>query len=291
MKYRMRHSTLYTYSRPVDLSSHILHLTPRSLPRQRVLSHALHPTPGARRLSNGIDHFGNVVTRLFLEGSHKELDVTAEAMVEVTGTPPPAAVLTPPWEAVVRAAATGWQVAEFTFPSAMAPDDAAVGAYAAQSFTPGRPVLAALIDLSSRINRDFKFRSGVTDIATPVSRVLAERAGVCQDFSHLMIVGLRALGLPARYVSGYLRTKPRPGQKRRIGADASHAWVGAWLGAEFGWVDFDPTNDLIVQDEHIVVAWGRDYGDVSPMYGIILGGGAHTLKVGVDLEPIDDQED
>jgi len=286
MIYRMRHTTLYSYSRPVDLSSHILHLTPRTLPGQRVLSHALDPQPAPARLSRGIDHFGNVVTRLFLEGSHEELEVAAEATVEVGFPPPPAAALTPPWEAVVRAASTEWQVAEFTFASAMAPADAAVGAYAGESFTPGRPILAGLIDLTSRIKRDFKFRSGVTDIATPVSRVLADRAGVCQDFSHLMIAGLRALGLPARYVSGYLRTKPPPGQKRRIGADASHAWVGAWLGAEFGWVDFDPTNDLVVQDEHIVLAWGRDFADVSPMYGIILGGGAHTLKVGVDLEPL-----
>ena len=286
MIYRMRHTTLYAYSRPVDLSAHILHLTPRSLPGQRVIAQALHPLPAPTRLSTGIDHYGNVVTRLFLEGSHRELEVAAEATVEVGFAPPPAAALTPAWEAVVRTAATAWQVAEFTYPSAMAPYDAAVGAYAGSSFTPGRPVLAGLIDLTSRIKRDFKFRSGVTDIATPVSRVLAERAGVCQDFSHLMIVGLRALGLPARYVSGYLRTKPPPGVKRRVGADASHAWVGAWLGAEFGWVDFDPTNDLIVQDEHIILAWGRDFADVSPMYGIIQGGGAHTLKVGVDLEPL-----
>ena len=126
----------------------------------------------------------------------------------------------------------------------------------------------------------------MTTISTPVARVLAQRAGVCQDFTHLMIAGLRALGLPARYVSGYLRTKPPPGTVPRRGADQSHAWVGAWLGPGLGWVDLDPTNDLIVRDEHVVLAWGRDYGDISPVRGMILGGGHHTVSVAVDLDPV-----
>jgi len=127
----------------------------------------------------------------------------------------------------------------------------------------------------------------VTTINTPVARVLAQRAGVCQDFTHLMIAGLRALGLPARYVSGYLRTRPPPRQKPRQGADQSHAWAGAWLGPAHGWVDLDPTNDLVVHDEHVVLAWGRDYGDTSPVRGIILGGGSHTVTVAVDLAPVE----
>lgn len=143
-----------------------------------------------------------------------------------------------------------------------------------------------VIDLLDRIRRDFKFQSGVTTIATPVGKVLAQRAGVCQDFSHLMISGLRSLGIPARYVSGYIRTKPPPGQQRRRGADQSHAWVGVWLGPEHGWVDVDPTNNLIVHDEHVVLGWGRDYGDLSPVRGVILGGGKHTLSVSVDLEEV-----
>ena len=145
--------------------------------------------------------------------------------------------------------------------------------------------MQAVLDLCGRINREFAFRPGVTTVNTSVADVLAGRAGVCQDFTHLMIAGLRAHGLPARYVSGYLRTKPPPGQAPRRGADQSHAWVGCWLGPEHGWVDLDPTNNLVVGDEHVVLAWGRDYGDISPVRGVILGGGAHTVTVGVDLAP------
>ncbi len=194
-----------------------------------------------------------------------------------------------PWEDVAAAArqggAAGWQAAEFVFDSPMAPADAGAGDYAAVSFPPGRPVLAGLLDMMGRIRREFAFRSGVTSISTPVARVLAQRAGVCQDFTHLMIAGLRALGLPARYVSGYLRTRPPPGTVGRRGADQSHAWVSAWLGPTHGWVDLDPTNDLVVRDEHVVLAWGRDYSDISPVRGVILGGGRHTVSVAVDLDP------
>lgn len=159
--------------------------------------------------------------------------------------------------------------------------------FVAASFAPGRPVLAALGDLLSRFKADFRFRPGATSIATPVSAVIAQRAGVCQDFSHVMIAGLRALGLPARYASGYIRTHPPPGAERRCGADQSHAWVECWLGSEHGWLGLDPTNDLVVHDEHVLVAVGRDYGDVSPVRGVILGGGAHDLSVSVDLDPVD----
>ena len=196
-----------------------------------------------------------------------------------------------PWEQVAAAAQAGgpdgWEAAEFAFDSPMAPADAGAGAYTAASFPPGRPVLAGLLELTGRIRREFTFKPGVTTINTPVARVLAQRAGVCQDFTHLMIAGLRALGLPARYVSGYLRTRPPPRQQPRQGADQSHAWVGAWLGPAHGWVDLDPTNDLVVHDEHVVLAWGRDYGDTSPVRGIILGGGSHTVTVAVDLAPVE----
>ncbi|HEY4252248.1 MAG TPA: transglutaminase family protein [Roseomonas sp.] len=290
MIYRLRHTTRYIYASPVDLAAHVLHLQPRALPGQRVLRAALHTRPEPARLATGFDHFGNPVGRLFFEAAHAEFEVTAEAVVDVGFAAPPAAAATPAWDHVAAMARDGgegaWQATEFLYPSPMAPADAAVGAYAASSFPAGRPVLAGLLDLNARIRRDFAFRPGATDIATPVSRVLAARAGVCQDFSHLMIAGLRALGLPARYVSGYLRTRPPPGEKRRIGADASHAWVGCWLGPAHGWVDLDPTNDLVVRDEHVVLGWGRDYRDVSPVRGVILGGGAHTLSVGVDLEPL-----
>jgi transglutaminase-like putative cysteine protease len=178
----------------------------------------------------------------------------------------------------------GWREAEFIFDSPLVPAVPAAREYAAESFTAGRPVLAALRDLNHRIRTDFAFKAGVTTIATPIATVLRLRAGVCQDFAHLMIAGLRGLGLPARYVSGYIRTRPPPGQKKRRGSDQSHAWVGAWLGPEHGWVDLDPTNDLIVSDEHVILGWGRDYADVSPVRGVLLGGGAHSVSVSVDLE-------
>ncbi|KAA2212818.1 transglutaminase family protein [Pseudoroseomonas oryzae] len=165
------------------------------------------------------------------------------------------------------------------------PETPEATSYAAESFPRGRPVLEGLLALNARIFRDFRFRSGATSISTPVSEVLARREGVCQDFTHLMLCGLRGLGLPARYMSGYIRTRPPPGQQRRIGADQSHAWVSAWVGGDRGWVDLDPTNDVIVSTEHVALGWGRDFSDISPLRGIILGGGRHSLHVGVDLRP------
>lgn len=290
MKYRVTHTTTYTYARPVDLASHMLHLTPRSFPGQTVLSSQITADPPPSRTNAAPDHFGNHVAWMFLDQRHAKFVVTVEADVEVALARPPAPVETLPWEEVAAAAAEGgkaaWLAAEFAFDSPMVPHEPGAFAYAAPSFPPGRPILEALLELNARIRREFTFKSGVTSVNTPVSRVLAQRAGVCQDFTHLMIAALRAHGLPARYISGYLRTKPPPGVKPRRGADASHAWVSAWLGPEHGWIDLDPTNDLVVHDEHVVLAWGRDYGDISPVRGVILGGGRHTVAVGVDLEAI-----
>ena len=288
MKYRVRHVTSYAYGKPVDLASHLLHLAPRPLPFQRVLDSAITVVPEPSLLHHGADHFGNRVAWVFLDQPHERFVVTMRAQVEVEFPTPPEESI--PWEAVVAAAKAGgalaWEAAEFCFDSPMAAAHAGAGAYLAPSFSPGRPVKDALVEAMGRIRRDFAFKSGVTSVHTPVSKVLALRAGVCQDFSHLMIAGLRCLGLPARYVSGYIRTKPPPGSKPRIGADQSHAWVGAWLGPGAGWIDLDPTNDLVVHDEHVVLAWGRDYGDISPVRGILLGGGKHTVEAGVDLEPV-----
>ena len=290
MKYRVRHTSRYAYGTPVDLAVHMVHLRPRPMPYQCVVSEQIETAPMPARRRDGHDHFGNRVTWLFIDLPHADFEVTAESVVEVQYPPAPDPASTPPWEDVAQAthAAEGWRASEYRFDSSMAPANAAAAAYAAQSFPPGRPVLAGLIELNSRINHEFRFRSGVTSVSTPVSQIMQRREGVCQDFSHVMISGLRGIGLPARYVSGYIRTKPPPGQKRRIGADQSHAWVGCWLGAEHGWVDLDPTNDLIVKDEHVVLGWGRDYGDVSPVRGVILGGGDHSLDVTVDLAPDDD---
>lgn len=291
MIYRVHHRTRYVYGGPVDLATHMLHLRPRALPgRQRVIESDIVAEPLPGRRSEGTDHFGNGVTWLFLDRPHPEFEVAVEAKVEVEFPAPPPPEATLPWEAVAEAArqrgAGVAEAAEFAVSSQMAPAHDGAAAYARPSFAPGRPALAALLDFNQRIRTDFAFRAGVTTLSTPISEVLARREGVCQDFTHLMIGALRGLGLPARYVSGYIRTRPPPGQMRRRGADQSHAWVGCWLGPDQGWVDLDPTNGIVVKDEHVVLAWGRDYGDISPVRGVVLGGGvSHSLTVSVDLEP------
>ena len=287
-RYALRHSTAYDYESVVDLAAHLLHLTPRALPGQQVEASRLVFSPAPSHRRDGLDHFGNMTTWMFLHAPHGRFAVTLDATVEVDFAPPPFASQTPPWEVVREAvrARAGWQAAEFALPSALAAPHAAAGAYARASFPPGRPILAALRELTSRIKRDFAFRPGATTVSTPVAQVMARRAGVCQDFAHTMIAGLRTLGLPARYVSGYVRTNPPPGQVRRQGADASHAWVGCWMGPDLGWVDLDPTNDLVVADEHVVLGWGRDYADISPVKGLLLGGGRQELEVAVDLVPV-----
>lgn len=291
MKYRVRHITSYAYAAPVDLASHMLHLSPRALPHQQVLHTQIEASPAAIRRSTSPDHFGNSVTWLFIEQRHARFRVAADSVVDVAFPAPPPAEATPPWEQVARQAREGgpegWQAAEFVFEGPRTPAEPLAGAYAEPFFPPGRPVLEGLLAFNSAIKRDFAFRSGVTGISTTVAQVIRQRAGVCQDFTHLMLSGLRCLGLPARYVSGYIRTRPPPGGTKRLGSDQSHAWVGAWMGHEHGWIDLDPTNDLVVKDEHVVMAWGRDYSDISPVRGIILGGGKHKLEVGVDLEPVE----
>lgn len=286
MLYRVRHATSYEYSRPVNLGSHMLHLLPRSLPGQRVLAAGIAVGPEPQRRTDGTDHFGNHVTWLFLDRPHPRLDIVSEAEVEVDFRPPPPSLETPPWEAVREAASAGgaWhEAAEFVFDSPMVGAVPEAGQYAQSTLTPGRPILAALLELTGRIRREFRFRGGVTAIDTRVRTVLERREGVCQDFTHLMLAALRWHGLPARYVSGYIRTRPPPGATKRLGSDLSHAWVEAWLGPAHGWVGLDPTNDVVVQDEHVIIARGRDYGDISPVQGVILGGGRHAMKVSVDL--------
>ena len=289
MIYRVIHHTHYDYAHAVDLGAHMLHLQPRTLAWQHVVRSTLTPKPVPTDIRHGTDCFGNAVAWMFLDGAHTSFEVTLDATVEVTPPSVPDPASTPDWRAVSAAAfaggAGGYEAAEFLFDSPKAPAIAEARDYAAPSFPDGRPVLEGIIDLNTRIGRDFKFRGGVTTVDTTVLEVLKHRAGVCQDFSHLMIAGLRALGLPARYVSGYIRTNPAPGQARRRGADQSHAWVGCWTGPEHGWVDIDPTNDILIKDEHVVLGWGRDFSDVSPLCGVILGGGKHKLTVSVDLEP------
>jgi transglutaminase-like putative cysteine protease len=287
---RVEHVTAYDYALRVELAAHLLHLRPRELPWQRVLEFSLqaHPAPDRERWR--ADHFGNAAGWLFLDRAHCALEVVTSAVVDVVARAAPKPGETPAWEHVVDLAQrppAAREVAEFTFGSAMAPADPEARLYAAPSFPPGRAILAALLELMGRIGQDFRFDATVTTVSTPVQRVLELRAGVCQDFAHLMIAGLRGLGLPARYVSGYVRTLPPPGQARLRGADQSHAWVQCWLGPEHGWIDLDPTNDLIASDGHVWLGWGRDYADVSPIRGVLLGGGRHSLRVSVDIEPVE----
>ena len=283
MMYWVRHVTAYRYDKPVDLASHLLHLKPRALPGQRVVHARIRCLPAPDHATETHDHFGNAATRIFIAAPHQHFEVTAESLVSVEFPAPPGAGQTPAWDEVA-ARAPASEAAEFLYGSSHAPALASAAEYARPCFTPGRPVLEALLHLNQRIASEFRFQAGVTSTSTKVEEVLRLRRGVCQDFTHLMIAALRGLGLPARYMSGYIRTRPPAGQERRRGADQSHAWVGAWLGAGHGWVGLDPTNGIVVRDEHVVLAWGRDFADISPLRGVILGGGAHKLSVSVDLE-------
>ena len=284
--YRLHHTTSYDYADPVVLGTHFLHLLPRERPGQivREAQLAIAPDPDSRR--DEIDHFGNHTTTVSLTGAHKEFRVSLSATVEVTQPAPPAPERTLRWEAIAAHGITDPGVAEFCLPSTLATPNNEIADYAALSFLPGRSILAALLELNQRIWTEMTYRPGVTNTCTTAAHVLTTRAGVCQDYAHFMLACLRALGLPGRYVSGYLRTSPPPGEHKRRGADQSHAWISAWLGPETGWVDFDPTNNLLVRDEHVTLAWGRDFNDVSPLRGIILGGGRHFLRVNVDLDPV-----
>jgi len=291
MIYRARHVTTYAYAEPVALSHHLAHLTPRERPSQSVLAADISVTPTPATWNIRTDHFGNTVVQFAVQHFHSKLVVDATCEVSLTAAKPPDPDCGPAWEAVRDRAAseTGevLEVAEFLADSGPVQRDPGIAAYASPSFEPGVPIVRCLLALQARINRDFVFDTRATTVATPLREVLEQRRGVCQDFAHLMIAALRSLGVPARYVSGYLRTKPPPGRPRLVGADASHAWVSAWTGA--AWLDLDPTNNCIPSLDHITLAWGRDYDDVAPLKGVALGGGAHTLKVGVDVLPADEE--
>lgn len=289
VRYQVRHATRYGYSEPVELAWQLAHLCPVDRPGQVVLRSRVTATPQPARMSEGLDHFGNRAVWLYLDEPHEDCAVVLDAVVEVDRPPAPSPSDTQPWETVreLAAASREPEVAEFLFASHHVPLDPSAFRYVAESFPAGRTSLEALVHLLARIPKDLAFRPGATTISTPVAQVLAGKAGVCQDFAHLVLAGLRGLGLPARYVSGYLRTRPPPGGTRRRGADASHAWVEVWLGPETGWIGIDPTNDVLVANEHVVLAIGRDFSDVSPLKGVLLGGGAHGLSVAVDLDVID----
>ena len=290
MIYDLRHQTAYSYATPVSISHHRLHLWPRVTDRQRVIAFHIDVQPRSNREVREVDAFGNETSLLMIDESHSELTIESRGRVEVLPVVPQRPDDTPPWEAVAAAWRHGGTAertlaARFAFATALTRPVPAIRDYASTCFPAGRPVLDGALALTHRIHADFAFDPQATTIATPVAEAFAQRHGVCQDFSHIMLAGLRSLGLPCRYVSGYLQTRPPPGQPRLAGADASHAWVSLWL-ADGGWVDLDPTNGLIPSEEHITCAWGRDYDDVSPVTGVVTGGGAHSVTVGVDVTPV-----
>jgi len=289
MEYTVRHRTTYRYMQDVSYSRHLVHLAPRETGSQRLTNFRLAVSPTPDQHISRLDFFGNPVDWLAIDEPHADVDVIAESRVVALSPPVRDTAESVPWEQVrARLDAPDTEardVLHYVFDSPLTAFTVDLAGYARRSFTPGRPMLAAAVDLMARIHADFRYDTTVTDAFTAVDQVFEIRAGVCQDLAHVGIAALRALGLPARYVSGYLLTRPPPGRERMIGADASHAWFAVWA-PPFGWVDLDPTNDIIPGDGHITVAWGRDYGDVAPINGIITGGGEHLIEVGVDVVPV-----
>jgi transglutaminase-like putative cysteine protease len=292
IRYRIRHETAYEYRNDVVHSHQLLHLVPRPTAYQQCLEHVINVAPAFYRKRNEIDTFGNLVTRVEFDHPHRRFEVATDMEVEVYPRPAIDAADSLPWE---RAAAEltyrgldpardDLEAAKFKHESPYVRIKTLFNEYAAECFPSGRPVLAAAQALMSKLHADFRYAPGETTVSTPLIEVLKSRRGVCQDFSHLMIACLRARGLAARYVSGYIRQIPAS-PEALVGWGASHAWV-AVFAAPFGWVELDPTNDLFVGTDHVSVAWGRDFGDVSPLRGIILGGGSHRLSVGVKVEAI-----
>lgn len=280
--YEVVHTTEYDYSESVAVSHHVARLRPRTLPHQKCLHYELHIEPAPAVVTTHTDYFGNAMTFFAMQGAHKRLTVRSRSKVTVSATRAPRASDTPPWEAALDWRSLPLEAIEFAFDLPLIRASAELAAYAHPSFPIGRPLLEAVTDLTRRIHEDFTFDPRATTVATPLTEVFTSRRGVCQDFARLEIACLRSVGLAAQYVSGYLETVLSPGTPRLLGADASHAWLAVYC-PEIGWIDVDPTNNLLPSDTHVTLARGRDYGDVSPIRGVILGGGEHSLRVNVDV--------
>jgi transglutaminase-like putative cysteine protease len=288
MAYRITHTTEYQYAASVSGSHNMAHLLPVSYRRQRCLDSDLEIDPQPRALRHYRDYFGNTTTYFDLAHSHQRMRVTVISRVEVLA--PPAVLDDRPWELIAAdiLEATDERsllAREFKLASPYLPILPEIQRYAAASFLPARPFVEAVTELMARIHTDFKYKPGATTIATPLAEVIASKEGVCQDFAHLMIACMRSLGFPACYISGYIETVPPPGQIRLVGADATHAWLSVY-SPRVGWMEFDPTNDLVPDLRHIRLAKGRDYGDVAPLKGVLYGGGEHKLTVNVDVCPL-----
>ncbi len=293
VQYNLKHVTRYDYSDAVSVCHNQLHLAPRTCLGQTVTEFRLTVDPQPANASERLDFFGNQVNYFALHTAHKQMTVTSESVVQVHRVAVDPQQPAEPWESIAaslkkasdptRLEALQLSLASRRVATAPTTSDA-FRKFAAASFPPGASLLASSRDLTRRIYKEFEFDSRATNVNTPPDEFLNLGRGVCQDFAHLAIACLRSFGLAARYVSGYLRTEPPPGKPRLAGADASHAWFSVWCG-ELGWVDFDPTNDMVVAGDHITVAWGRDYDDVCPISGVFLGGGSHTVNVAVDVIP------
>ena len=288
MRFDVTHVTVYDWGAPAPVADCRLRLTPTVRRHQKIHDTRLVIDPSPDHVADEIDFFGNRVTRIAFRAPHSRLTLRATATVTVDPLPALAPEASPPWEQIAEHTARARSLAaddpiHFVFPSRHVALTPAVTRWTAETFTPGRPVLEAVLALTKRIREDFDYAPGVTDVATPLARVFEERRGVCQDFAHVMIAGLRGLGLPAAYVGGYLRTLPPPGKPRLEGADAMHAWIEAWCGPALGWIGFDPTNGILASDDHIVVAVGRDYADTAPVVGILSSSGDQGLSVAVDV--------
>ncbi|CAN5264288.1 transglutaminase family protein [soil metagenome] len=289
--FHVLHETRVNYQRRVTLSQQFLHLTPRVFSSQNVMAHQIDIDPAPNEVFHRIDYFGNASSGVTISTPHQQLMVAARFTVGLLPRLNRALVAESlPWE-VMRDnlrdidRVSSLEPAQFLFESPHVVCSVDLADYAATSFAPGRPLLDAALDLTERIYKDFEFDDEATTISTPLAEVLKGKRGVCQDFAHLMIGCLRSIGIACRYVSGYILTMPPPGQPRLVGADASHAWVSVFCPG-FGWVDFDPTNGCLVQSEHITLGWGRDFSDVTPMRGVVLGGGEQEVKVSVTVSPL-----
>ncbi|MGQ3676093.1 transglutaminase family protein [Xanthobacter sp. TB0139] len=293
MLYDVRQTTTYSYAAPVRFARQVLRMTPVDRPgHQSVIAHALDLNPEATTLEWGTDFFGNAMVWLTMDQSHDALCISTRSRVDVKTSPLPDAAATLMVDQVRTQALEQFALGPEApvhglFASRAIALDADITGWCASSFPADRPVLEAGLELMHRIQEAFTYEPGATMVTTPPHEAFAERRGVCQDFAQVMIAGLRGLGLPARYVSGYLRTVPPEGQPRLEGADATHAWLELWCGPQVGWVGLDPTNAIAVGDDHIILAIGRDYADVSPVDGVIVASGDHMLAVGVDVVPVE----
>lgn len=287
MKYIITHKTGYTYSEPASLSQNELFLNPRTTSHQFVLQSNLSIHPEPQYHHRRTDYFGNSVDVFMVQHPHNELVVKATSVVQTSSQPIPDPSQTAPWEEVAKrltfySQKTDFDALQFLFASPLISLSPETVDYAKTSFSPETPLLVGALDLMKRIYNEFSYDKTASTVDTTVDQIIKNRRGVCQDFAHLTISCLRSIGLAARYVSGYIETIPTPGKPKLVGSDASHAWVSIFI-PDFGWVDFDPTNNMVVNESHITLAWGRDYGDVAPVKGVVMGGGNHRLRVSVDV--------